>query len=103
LNETKLTNLIDDSNFEHVHYCMYRRDRGDGRLGGGIMVFIKKTLKHYKVVIEQDIEMINLVFELREKFRVSLIACYRPPHRENEDLFFSGLEKRVIEADTSSN
>ena len=40
---------------------MIRRDRTSGG-GGGIMVYIKKSIKTFNALIDDDIEMITLNF-----------------------------------------
>ena len=102
INETKLNTEIDDSNFENTFYHMLRRDRPKNG-GGGIMVFIKKSLKIKKVKIDKDFEIISLIFSPNKNKDVSLISCYRPPHLENEDPFLLKLEKIVIEMTTISS
>lgn len=102
INETKLNNLVDDSLFIHIHYHMIRRDRNDddGCRGGGVMVFVKKTLPHI-AEIDKSIELINITIEPKPGYKISLLAGYRPPHPDNEELFFSTLENHVVKADKS--
>jgi hypothetical protein len=98
INETKLGDLDDDSHFTHCHYEMHRRDRNSRGRGGGIMVYVKKSLKH-EAVADKDVELINLVVEPSPNHKITVIACYRPPHAENEKDFFKALENRIAYAD----
>ena len=93
INETKLNSQIDDSRFENTFYQMIRRDRPE-KGSGGIMVFIKKTITTKIIQIDDTFEMISILFSPNPKLNVSLIACYRPPHKENEDLFLEALDKK---------
>ena len=103
INETRLTADHDDSIFQHVSYTMHRRDRGLGSRGGGVIVYVKKGLNHFRNELDSEVEMISLILEPCSGVKISFIACYRPPHYENETLFFSTLEKKLIENDSSSS
>ena len=72
---------------------MLRRDRGTDA-GGGIIVYVQKTLKIERVCFMEDIEAISFTVYPNEKKRVAIIACYRPPHADNENLFFAELKKK---------
>ena len=80
---------------------MIRRDRPE-KGGGGIMVFIKKTIVIKSILIDEKFEIISFIFSPNPKLDISLIACYRPPHIENEDPFLHALDKKVIEMSTDS-
>ena len=101
LNETKLNSTHCNSQFENVNYQMIRRDRGSG--GGGIMVYIKKSIKTFNAQIDDDNEIITLTFTPKDKTHLGLIACYRPPHANNVAQFFSSLEQKVIDLETSTS
>ena len=101
INETKLNPLIDDNRFKNELYLMIRRDRPE-KGGGGIMVFIKKTIVIKSILIDEKFEIISFIFSPNPKLDISLIACYRPPHIENEDPFLHALDKKVIEMSTDS-
>lgn len=102
INETKLNSLIDDSNFISPFYHMYRRDRDSNSCGGGVLVYIKKSLRHNLVLVEDEAEMIIFRLELRPNYKVNLIACYRPPHSDNEDRFFAVLDKHLLESEETT-
>ena len=64
INETKLNDLIDDSIFENVFYQMIRRDRPDSG-GGGILVFIKKSIKQ---LIHNNSSRPHYIIQINAKF-----------------------------------
>ena len=99
INETRLTDRVCDTHFKHRYYSFYRRDRGMDSSGGGIMVFVKKSLKHFNVIIDYNIEMISLIIEPFLNYKIAVLACYRPPRTDNENLFFAGLESRLTQLD----
>ena len=66
------------------------------------MVFIKKTIPTKSIIIDEKFEMISLIFSPNPKLNISLIACYRPPHIENEDPFLNALDNKVIEMSADS-
>ena len=106
INETKLDNTVDDSHFTHPNYDTYRRDRISDGGGGGLMVFVKKGLKLVSVnlntIEDNDVEIIDLIIEPRPNYKISVFACYRPPHSINESRFFSVLEKKLTETISSA-
>jgi hypothetical protein len=102
INETKLSSLNDSAPYEHHQYAHYRRDRGTGS-GGGIMLFVNKRLPHHSVKEDLHAEIISLTFEPKQGFPVSLIACYRPPHASNEELFFERIEALVAEMEPNND
>ena len=89
LNETKLDEHVDSSLFEHQFYAMLRRDRHKNG-GGGIIVFIKKSLVYSNTQIDplNSNESISFIVNLSNDVKIGVIATYRPPHPENENLFF---------------
>ena len=91
-----------DSEFQHPKYHMFRRDRLEDKGGGGVMVFISKAYSIFSVDISKSIEAIN--FSIRfEKKNIAFIAAYRPPHLNNEKLFFESLTKKVNDLDKNNN
>jgi hypothetical protein len=95
VNETRLTKHDDDCLYQNPFYHMFRRDRGTDS-GGGIIVYIKKTIKTERVCYDQDDEIISLIFCPNNKSKVALIASYRPPNKDNEDSFISKLEEKIL-------
>ena len=91
LNETKLDEFDDDYLYQHCNYTSIRRDRLIDR-GGGIIVFVKKSIALSNINVCDAVEIINLQFKV-ENSTYGLIACYRPPHTANELAFFDELEK----------
>ena len=66
------------------------------------MVFISKAYSIFSVDISKSIEAIN--FSIRfEKKNIAFIAAYRPPHLNNEKLFFESLTKKVNDLDKNNN
>lgn len=105
LNETKLDNKDDESLFKHHHYSTIRYDREEllnrrtnsqneriVNRGWGVIVYIKNTIPFSNVVYGEFSEMISLRLKCHDK-TIGLIACYRPPHNENEESFFYELER----------
>jgi hypothetical protein len=87
LNETWLDQNIDNNLFENSFYQMIRRDRTISS-GGGIIVYIKKSIQVKSIIIDEAFETISFVFQLQNKFQISVISCYRP-----ESLIFEYYEK----------
>lgn len=97
INETKLNSLDDDNQFENSHYRMIRRDRKELGHGGGIMVFIKRTINIVSVDIDTSKEIISFIFKPDESTNIGLIAGYRPPHNENSTAFLAAIESKSNE------
>ena len=92
INETKLDSDRCGSEFQHSNFNMFRRDRASGK-GGGIMVFVNKAYEIFDFHQNNTIESLNFSIKLGNK-NVAFIAAYRPPHQENESIFFNTLEKK---------
>ena len=90
LNETKLDCYDDESLFTHDKYICIRRDHGTNR-GGGVLIYIKKSFNISNVSLDKSAEIISFRFT-SDNSTFGLIACYRPPHPNNEKDFFDALE-----------
>ena len=101
INETKINKSHDDKLFENPHYHFYRRDREENQ-GGGIAVYIRKTLKVKSLIIHKDIEMISFTVKLLNNRNISVLAIYRPEAITSE-IFFPIIEKRISELHKSSD
>lgn len=104
LNETKLDVNDDQSLLEFDNYHCLRRDRKkQGRgLGGGIIVYIKESLLISNVEVHDLNEIISLTFRTNGQ-DLGLIACYRPPHPENEKSFFESITNIIDRLDEQSS
>ena len=71
--------------------------------GGGIIVFVKKNLNIFNLVIDHDNlnEIISFIIKLPNDFNLGIIACYRPPHYQNEDGFFNALDGVISNFDNN--
>ena len=87
INETRLTKNDDDSNFINPFYHMLRRDR-ELNGGGGVIVYVKNSLKFNKAAFDVENEIISFICHPNQKMPIAIIACYRPPHVANEEGFF---------------
>jgi hypothetical protein len=56
LNEVKLDNTIPDKLYQHPKYNLKRRDRDSH--GGGIMIYVKKYYKMFKLFLSAEFEFI---------------------------------------------
>ena len=72
---------------------MLRKDRTDGK-GGGIILYVRKSIKIKNVCFNERVELLDLVFSI-DKVDFGLIAGYRPPKPENIVEFMSTLDTRV--------
>lgn len=90
INESKIDVNTDDKSIEFANYLTHRLDRTNK--GGGIAVYVKKTLKLKTTVIYNEVEIISMVFELSSNYRLAIIACYRPPYKANESLYIEKFE-----------
>ena len=85
-----------------MNYDLFRRDRVVNK-GGGIIVFVKKNLNIFNLVIDHDNlnEIISFIIKLPNDFNLGIIACYRPPHYQNEDGFFNALDGVISNFDNN--
>jgi hypothetical protein len=87
INETWLDQSIDSNLFESSFYQMIRRDRSTSS-GGGIIVYIKKSILVKSIIIDEFFETISFIFQLPNKFQISVIARYRPESKLYSELDF---------------
>ena len=100
INETKLDSNDDESRFLSAYYNTFRRDRDVITRGGGLIVYIKKSIPISNVSINTSCESISLQFKVEDQL-FGLIACYRPPHYDNESSFFESLAKSIDQFESS--
>ena len=86
--ESKLDSDVDSSHFQMKNYQLFRRDRTN-KGGGGVMVYIKKSIGITEPTIDLTSlnEIIALKLSLPGNKTIGLIAAYRPPHYQNEESF----------------
>lgn len=97
INETKLDESIPSSFAMNFGYQVFRRDRN--KRGGGVLLFVKNSIKVVKSYNSLDLELIYLQIDIsNEKF--NFICIYRPPGSEIES-FFEHLEDFVFTLDAS--
>ena len=63
INQTLLDQTIDSNLFESSSYQLIRRDRTTG-IGGGFMVYIKKSILVKSIIIDDVFEIISFIFVL---------------------------------------
>lgn len=102
LNETWLDQNIDNNLFENSFYQMIRRDHTTSS-GGGIIVYIKKSIQVKSIVIDEAFETISFVFQFQNKFQISVIACNRPESIYSEADFFNHLLNKLLQLEISSD
>ena len=80
LSETKLDPSFPDSQFQHPDYRMVRRDRQNGRGGGGLVVYLRTGLKALRRRAIEDDQIECLCIEIAHRTSpVMLIVAYRSP------------------------
>jgi hypothetical protein len=62
--------------FESSFNQMIRRDRSTSS-GGGIIVYIKKSILVKSIIFDEFFETISFIFQLPNKFYMSVFSCYR--------------------------
>ncbi len=93
VSETWLMANDPDQNYHLDNYILFRRDRNDGRVGGGVAAWIsdKLVVRHRHDLERADIEAMWL--EIRSHNNVFLLCVvYRPP---NMQIVFLGQTTRV--------
>ena len=81
IQETKIDRSFPDSQFAIKGYIMYRRDRKKG--GGGIVVYIRKSLPSYRLKTKtKEMEAILVDFQVGQQ-HFSLLCGYKPPSVNN--------------------
>ena len=99
INETHFNVDDDSSDFAHPSYKLIRRDRRENpnkknQGGGGIAVYVKKNIILVESFKDPTIELIRFIMIDSNKKRIGILACYRPPHPDNEEEFFENLDFR---------
>ena len=103
INETWLDHNIDSNLFDSSFYQMIRRDRNTGA-GGGIMVYVKKSIMVKSILVDDIFETISFIFQLPNKYQISVIACYRPESKlYSETDFFIHLTNKLLKLDKISD
>jgi ABC-type phosphate transport system ATPase subunit len=75
---------------------MIRRDRSTSS-GGGIIVYIKKSILVKSIIIDEFFETISFIFQLPNKFYMSVFSCYRTESTLYCELnFFYHLSSKLI-------
>ena len=98
LNETKLDAHIPNSNFVNINYKLIRRDRTGS--GGGVLVYVKNSVKLKCHTILNEIEAIHMEIELGISEVANFFCCYNPNFNGHED-FISRLETYLFGIDLS--
>ena len=98
LNETKLDAHIPNSSFLNINYKLIRRDRTGS--GGGVLVYVKNSVKLRSHAILNDIEAIHMEIELGSSGLANFFCCYNPNYNGYED-FISCLEAYMFGIDLS--
>ena len=70
--------------------------------GGGIVVYINKSLQLYDFKIDVNFELINLTVVLNGNIKIAVLACYRSEQFVELD-YFKNIENEVIKLDNSIN
>ena len=81
ITETWLTNNIDDCIVNIDGYNMYRMDRSNGKLHGGLMCYIKDGIafKQNINLLDNDIEAIWIEVNMPKTKPILIGTVYRPP------------------------
>ena len=81
IQETKIDRSFPDPQFAITDYNMYRRDRKKG--GGGIVVYVRKSLPSYRLKTKtNEMESILVDFQVSQQ-HISLLCGYKPPPVNN--------------------
>ena len=77
---------ISDAEFELTGYVMFRRDR-IGRRGGGVILYIKETIKAYKIKLEREADCNKAVWcnIVTGNSTLTIGLVYRSPNIDEED------------------
>jgi len=87
--ETCLHGGIHDDLINIPGYTVYRKDRTDGRVGGGILVYSRNEIPcHFQPQLDHvDMEVVWLLYRHasmpREVSHILIGAIYHPPHAHN--------------------
>jgi hypothetical protein len=96
VSETFLDEDTPASFYKNIDYCKpLRRDRG--KLGGGLLVYVRLGYKIEE--IEKSLDYESIVFSIEiESLKYNFIATYKPPCDSNED-YISHLESLLVSID----
>ena len=99
IQETKIDGSFLNSQFAIESYNMYRRDRKKG--GGGIVLYIRKTIPSYRLRIKcNEVEAIVVDIQIGQQ-HISLICGYKPPSVKNNT--FSDEMHSLLDAAISNS
>ena len=99
IQETKIDGSFLNSQFAIEGYNMYRRDRKKG--GGGIVLYIRKTIPSYRLRIKcNEVEAIVVDIQIGQQ-HISLICGYKPPSVKNNT--FSDEMHSLLDAAISNS
>ena len=60
--------------------------------GGGLVVYVKKGIKINNVIVNDSLEIMSIIITLPINFKQAIIACYRPPYKENTNNYLTELD-----------
>jgi len=81
IQETKIDKSFPDFQFAINGYSMYRRNRKKG--GGGILVYIRKSIPSYRLRVKSnEVEAMLVDIQIGQIF-ISLLCGYKPPSVNN--------------------
>lgn len=82
--ETWLNDNIFNSEILNCGYTIYRKDRGSGKRGGGVLLAIKQSLESIRRKdLECDTEMIAIELKPVNSPKLIVSVFYRPPNNNN--------------------
>lgn len=80
--ETWLNDTVFDSELLPYNYSIFRKDRNDHRIGGGVLISLKSTsFKDISVISNEcdNLELMSLLCTTHLDQKFVLCCCYRPP------------------------
>lgn len=95
INEGKLSDATPSKALDHRHYRSFRRDRQSN--GGGILIYIKRSLPLISEFHSTDYELIHFIVGYNGT-QLNFVCPYRPPN-ENVDNFINYLENYISSID----
>ena len=82
-------------------YDVFRKDRQDGRKGGGVLLFMKSTLTVTAMELATPLECVGVEVRLSPEMSFNVINVYRPPDANQEFyLHFEELLKAVADKES---